>query len=402
MTSPLIFTKVVGLLEVFELLVICLFPIALVSSITFSGIILFLGIVLFSLLYILKQKNDLLFSELNSVHWAFLIYIFIFSLSSFINAGLAKAFHMFCRTCQDYFVFLWIVSIICKFKNNSNSSKVLTILKLIFLFSGLLSILYGLCQYFHFDFFHRQSDISKLSGFHKNPYSYGGQLIIFLFLFLNEFLTTHNKSIIKSLFFLLSIATLFCVLNTFERAVILGILFGLFFYFILLKYDIKKMLFASSVISTVILIAIYFNRKLCERFKNIFLTLKLKSNVRFKLWNIALSIWKRNIFFGVSEFPNVVHEPENGSRVQILTHAHNVYLQILVTHGIVGLLAFLNLFIAIFKTLLSNTNSKYVICLLAILFSFSFEGIFEYFWGDSEVRYLLLYFIGFVLAQVGE
>ena len=367
-------------------------------SITFCGILIYAGVATFSLLYILKQKNDLLFEKLDSVHWAFLIYISAFSLSALINTGTGKAFHVFSRTCQDYFVFLWAISVVCNL-NNNNKYKSYETLKAFILFSGIISVSYGLCQYFHFDIFHRQSDLNRLSGFHKNPYSYGGQLIIFFFLFLNELITTRSKFITKFFLFILLIAALFCILHTFERAIIFGIIPGVIAYLLLSKCNLKTLLLPLSAILPAAFIIISLNQKLYKRLINTFINLNNRPNARFKLWNIALSVWKRNLFFGVSEFPKVIHDPGGGLKVQVLSHAHNVYLQMLVTHGIVGLLAFLNLFVAIFKTLLSNTNSKYVICLLSVLFSFLLEGIFEYFWGDSEVRYLLLYFMGFVFGH---
>lgn len=368
------------------------------TSITLSGILIYLSVLTFGLLYFLKQKKEIVLHLFTQVNLAFIIYIFVFALSKFINSGFQEGFHSFCRICQDYFVFLWVLF----FLNTEKSENNKNILKYSILFAGFLSIVYGLFQYFHFDIFHRQINIHRLSGFHKNTYTYGGQLIIFFFLFLDQLIHEEKKSIAKKIFFLVMLSScLFCIFNTLERAVILGVLVGLVIYLVFANVN-RKILFSSlSVIFFMIFLIVNFNKKLYNRIKNTISPRKgVKPNVRFKLWGIAISVWKRNVLFGVKKFPEVAYQASSNAPIQILTHAHNVYLQVLVTHGILGFLAFINLFISILKTLFSNLQSKYTICLIAVIFSFLVEGFFEYFWGDSEVRYLLLYFVGFVFGHL--
>ena len=108
-------------------------------------------------------------------------------------------------------------------------------------------------------------------------------------------------------------------------------------------------------------------------------------------------MWKKNILFGVGKFPEVYHQIPGKSSYKVLTHAHNVYLQILVTNGLMGLFAYLTLIFAILNDMFSNLKTnKYACALVAVVFAFMAEGCFEFFWGDSEVRYLFLYFAGFV------
>ena len=366
----------------------------MVTSITLAGILIYSGVLIFGILYFLKQKN-LDINKFKSVHYAFLIYIVAFTFTKLVNSGLDGCFHSFCRTCQDYFVFLWILL----FLSNNKKNKKLLIYSI--LLAGVVSIGYGLMQYFHLDLFDRQKYIHRLSGFHKNPYSYGGQLIVFSFFFLNYFIANFRGRVLVNLVnVLVLIACVFCILNTFERAVILGFLIGLVFFFLAGKLDKKKISSLFLVLGLVVLI-INFNRKLFKRIKRtIFPQKGAAPNARLKIWQIAIAIWKRNILFGVDKFPTIIHEQGGGLKLQVLTHAHNVYLQILVVHGLLGLLAFLNLIFSFFKVIFNNLKGQYAICLFAIIVSFLVEGIFEYFWGDSEVRYLLLYFVGFVFGHL--
>ena len=386
MSSPL---TLIRILEILESIFIFLFPISLVTSITLAGILLYAGATCFILLLILNQKKYLSFYSFGEIDIAFLIYILAFTISKIINSGVGSGFHVFLRMCQDYFVYLWIVFFLCK---NLKNSKLIQIAILI---SAFLSISYGLLQFFHFDLFHRQVNVDRLSGFHKNPYTYSGQLIIFFFFLLNEWYKK-DKKLFRLLFPSLS---LFCILNTSERAVIFGVFAGLVLYLIFQNIKNKDLISNLFFFLTPILFTMMLHRKVFKRIKNVILPVRAP-NIRFKLWGIALSIWKRNVLFGSGKFPTVSYQAANSFPVEYLKHAHNVYLQILVTNGLIGFLSFINLFYAVLKTLFYNLKSnKYACSLISVLLAFAIEGIFEYFWGDSEVRYLLLYYIGFVLGN---
>ncbi len=386
MSSPLILIR---MLESLESIFIFLFPISLVTSITLAGILLYAGVICFVLLFILNQKKYLTFYSFNEVDIAFLIYILAFTISRIINSGIETGFHSFFRMSQDYFVYLWIIFFL--YKNSKNSKLIQTAI----LITAFVSILYGLLQFFHFDFFHRQVNVDKLSGFHKNPYTYAGQLIILFFFLLNEWYRREKK--LAGLLF--ASLCLFCILNTSERAVIFGVFAGLVLYLIFQNIKNKDLISCLFFFLTPVLFTMMLHGKVFKRIKNVVLP-KHAPNVRFKLWGIALSIWKRNILFGSGKFPVVSYQIADSFPIRYLKHAHNVYLQILVTNGVVGFLAFINLFFSVLKAAFYDLKSnKYACSLLSVLLAFAIEGVFEYFWGDSEVRYLLLYFIGFVLGN---
>lgn len=367
----------------------------MVTSITFVGVLIYLGAFAFLILLILGQKKNLLKS--NDVLWevsiGFAIYILAFSLTKLVNSGLEDGFNAFVRTCQDFFVFLWVFLFVSKTNKNQD------FVKGAILIASVVTLGYGLLQFINLDIFNRQLHIDRISGFHKNPYSYGGQLIVLLF-----FLLGYYKNSINKIFGLIILTScVFCILNTSERAVIFGVIFGLLIYFILLGVNKNKKNLISLILlfSIPVILTAIFNINVFKRIKKIFYPQKKAgSNFRLKLWEIAILVWKRNILFGAGKFPQVFHQGTNNLQSEFLTHAHNVYLQILVTNGVVGLLAFIYLFYSILKTSFENIkNNQYAICLIAVILSFVIEGIFEYFWGDSEVRYLLLYFIGFVLGS---
>jgi len=384
-------------LEVLESVFIFLFPVALVTSITATGIIVYLGAIVFISLLILKQKNRAIeqyFLNFSQLHIAFLIYIFTFTLTKFINSGVKSGFNICFSSCQDYFVLLWSVLFIAKSYKNQK------LIKYAILTAAIISVVYGMLQLFHLDIFHRQVNVQRISGFHKNPYSYGGQLIVFFFFLLSWCKDKFNnipRLVILTLCFI-------CLLNTSERAVILGVVLGIVLYFSLEKIKINELPQIAFILIIPIFLTYVLNTKVIKRIRRTVLPVTGdKQNIRFRLWGIAIAIWKRNILFGAGKFPTVYRETVNGFPLKELTHAHNTYLQLLVTNGIIGTLAFLNLFLSMIRILLANLKvSKYSAGFLAILLSFFVEGFFEYFWGDSEVKYALLYFAGFVFGSLLE
>ena len=386
MSSPLILIRI---LEFVELICIVLFPIGLITSITLAGILIYLGVTCFVLLFILNQKKNLTVYSFGEVDIAFLIYILAFTISRVINSGTGSGFHVFLRTCQDYFVYLWVVFFLAK---NPKHTKLIYAAILV---SAFVSIFYGLLQFVHFDFLHRQVNVDRLSGFHKNPYTYGGQLIIFSFFLLNEWYRKDKKLV--WLFF--TALSLFCILNASERAVIFGVFAGLVLYVIYQKVKDKDLISSLFFLLIPVLFTMMLHRKVFKRITNV-ISPTHAPNIRLRLWEIALSIWKRNVLFGSGKFPVVSYQTASYLPVEYLKHAHNVYLQILVINGLVGFLSFVNLFYSILKTAFYSLKSnKYASSLISVLLAFAIEGIFEYFWGDSEVRYFLLYFIGFVLGN---
>lgn len=364
---------------------------ALVTSITLTGILIYVSLVLFIFLFLLKQKEVDYSPDLSFIIKAFLIYIFAFTISKLINSGCNEACKALIKTFQDLFIFLWAYVFISRKENRKIFGYGLFLA--IFITVG-----YGILQFFHLDFFYRQENINRISGFHRNTYSYAGQLIVFFFFLLLECKKNTNK-IFKTA--LLSL-TFFCILNSSERAVILGVLIAIVFYLFFTntkKEDFTKIVF---VLSLPFLITTIFHDYVLKRINNAFSSSKgVKRNIRFKIWKSAIAVWKKNILFGVGKFPVFIYKPTGGFKIQYLTHAHNVYLQILVANGLLGLLAFLNLFYTFIRILLKHVRqSNVALCLLLIIIAFSVEGFFEFFYGDSEVRYLLIYFSGYTFGNL--
>lgn len=360
----------------------------MVTSITLTGILLYAGLASFLILFSINKRKIEIPEEVRPIVYAFLIYIFSFFITKLINTGFGESIKVLSRASQDLLLFLWVFFFLRKDdKRNKYVTRALIL-------AGSVTVIYGLFQFFHLDFFNRQENLERISGFHKNAYSYAGQLIIIFFFFLH--ISRNVKSF--SLKLLVPGLVFFCILNTSERAVALGVVVGLLVYLILIN-DKKDEIKRSAIFMTIpFLLSLFFHRYFLKRVNSTISGARGMKNARFKLWKIALALWKKNILVGVGKFPAYIHKPVNGA-IQHLTHAHNIYLQILVTNGLIGLLAYLNLIFSFFilgvKYIKKNQIS---IILISIIVSFLVEGMFEFFWGDSEVRYLIIFSFAFLVS----
>lgn len=132
---------------------------------------------------------------------------------------------------------------------------------------------------------------------------------------------------------------------------------------------------------------------------------------RLLLWRTALTIAREHPIAGtgLDQFRKYAGEiissqiPDGNFRVT-LCHAHSNPLQILATTGIIGFLAFLWLWVMVFREGLrmlhwvSPSHSLYIIGVLSAVCAFHVEGLFEYTFGDSEIITLTWFLVGGMMA----
>jgi len=160
----------------------------------------------------------------------------------------------------------------------------------------------------------------------------------------------------KFLFIAASIIILLAIWLTGSRGVVVGILFtALFIIFKLLDREIKgsskiliRSLFAIIAIAIAAALFSYFAPDWSDHARK-----ATSSNIRYYIWVTSLEIGKLNPIFGVglsnyqNYFSNLTHDRVNYPEFispQALT-AHNLYLQIYLTMGILGVVTFLALII---------------------------------------------------------
>ncbi|MBW1816271.1 MAG: O-antigen ligase family protein [Deltaproteobacteria bacterium] len=123
---------------------------------------------------------------------------------------------------------------------------------------------------------------------------------------------------------------------------------------------------------------------------------------RLVLWKTAAQLVRKHPVFGIGE-ENFQLEAEKRIRVQVnaTCHAHNAYLQYLVTHGAVGLLALLALFVKMIRDMaksLFGGREPIVLVGLSLSTVFLLQGLTEDNFSDDEVAMVFWFLSGIVLG----
>lgn len=187
-------------------------------------------------------------------------------------------------------------------------------------------------------------------------------------------------------------------------AFVLTSLFSLIYISIKFRWRIKRVIIYCSIILAVLLISFYSinitnkyinNDSHCE-ICNINETINTGGTYRLDIWKNSLEIVKKNFITGVGfdnfylAYPNnpkvdntvTVFIDENGVVQQkkedyvIIDNAHNVYLQMLVSTGILGLIPYLLLFLSVLQKGLKSKN-KLKMILLSGFVAYSLQAFFN-------------------------
>ena len=171
---------------------------------------------------------------------------------------------------------------------------------------------------------------------------------------------------------ILSLLFLTCVIMTGERSNTIKATIGLsIFYFINSKFSIKQRLitFLSLiiVIATVFSSSSYLKYRYIERIINPILNPDirenfLKENIYIKHYNSGYAVFKNHPWFGVGNKNYRIETRNNQFTKQNYipdTHPHQIYLELLSEHGIIGTMIFLSIiFFLIFSNIKDCLISK--------------------------------------------
>lgn len=291
------------------------------------------------------------------------------------------------RDNKDIFIFLLIPI----FLVTINSLKKMVVSLTILLISAVLSSLVGI-----FDVI--KSGISldhRLKGFTSHWMTYSGLLMcVFIFYFIYIFFEkkrNHKLIVLISLIVLLA-----AILFSQTRSVWVGIIVSLLLFLIFFKPKTLLYLIPAAFILVYII-----PESVKHRMISIF-DLKNHSNQdRIHMMYTGINIFKAYPLTGVgcNNIEKVYSEYQHPSATQANPHLHNNVLQILAERGVFALISLLAAFISILVSLILRIRrtqdlEKWIgIGALFVFIGFLTAGLFEYNFGDSEIKFLLFYFI---------
>jgi len=285
------------------------------------------------------------------------------------------------------------------------------------LFVSLIVAGYGLGQLFGLFDIHQGS--SRIDASLGNAIYMAVYMLFHSFLSAYFFFVEKAKGISASkvklwLYGLYTLLTAFLLFETGTRGTILGLLGGvmiaLFLYAILAKNETKKSRWiAGSIIGLIIIVGIVFwlnrdsqfvkDNEVLNRLASISLN-ETKTQARGYVWPMALTGWTQRpiLGWGQENFNyvfNANYNPLMWRHEQWFDRAHNIYLDWLINAGIVGLLAYLALYVfalrKIWKSDLSITERS---LLTGLIVGYAIHNIFVF---DNLASYFLFFAtLGFI------
>lgn len=336
-----------------------------------------------SLICFLKCKRKIIFPP-------YFKYLAIFSILTFVSTIFSVDRIASIKDNKEIFVYLLIPLFILTIKRVSMFRMAIYTV----FYSAVLSSLIGIA-------ISAREGISlshRLKGFSSHWMTYSG-LLMMVFVFFAVFNIYEKKRNLKILNFVLLIPILTAILLSLTRSTWLGIFFstGIFFVYYFRKQP--KLLIGSALILSILFLLLPGSIK--SRVFSIFDINNVTNKDRLYMAYTSLQIVKDHPLSGVGSdnvkkvYPKYRHENATKNN----PHLHNNFFQIAAERGIFTLISFIIFFVSIFSGLAwkikngTGLEKRVSSAVLFMLISFLTAGMFEYNFGDTELKFLLLFFI---------
>ena len=396
-----------------------------ISPFHFGKVVVFRSIievlVVFYLILIWSDKSYL--PKRDSIFWSFFGFTAVFGLTTIFSVQFYESFWGTLERMGGFWTFLhyfvYFIILTSVFKTKEDWRKLLDVS----IFVAVLSVLYGFGQKTDIKFFVGSGNRARIFGTIGNAALFAGYELFGAFLALTLFLkggSTRNKNIFYGLAFILSSVSIFM---TATRGAVLGLGVGLFvfaiFYVWARESKVAKNIVLFFVVLAVLFLTVSFffsdssfikKSRYLSRITDTSVS-SYTAQTRFWAWRAGIEGWKdsfKTIIFGWGpenfNIPFSIHfNPKFfvgiGSET-FFDRAHNMFVEILVTMGLIGLLAYLVTFFALFKSLWSKlknssrSESVEYAGLVSLLIAYAIHNFFFF---DTSANFILFFtFAGFV------
>lgn len=245
--------------------------------------------------------------------------------------------------------------------------------------------------------------VGRITAFFNNTNGYGGYLCVGLIILLGSLLLEKNK--MKSVLFQISIFLLLLVnlIFTGSEGSIISFVISTFIILLYKIIDVRKVFFIvlPSIIFILLLSFNIINSNFSQSLINV-----LVEQGRWILWEGAIRIFMDTPFYGIGfyQFPEVLKEYGVYSQYGAAwPHPHNLFLDLIVTVGILGSVIFIMLLVCIIKHVLVMKksiwgNNHFKLISLAIIVGAFIHDLIDggFLWGTSSCATLLWIIVGVV------
>ena len=332
------------------------------------------------IIFLVKNKK---WPELPKFFKYFLLYILFSFISTIFSIDKMESL----KDNREFFVFLLIPIFLLII----NSRKRLDYSLFTVLCSAILSALVGI-------FISIRDGISldhRLQGLTSHWMTYSG-LLMFTFIFFFVFLFYEKRKKVKIMTAISLVFILTSILLSLTRSVWAGIFVSIGVFIIYYK---PKILYTA--IPTLLLLVFILPESVKSRVISTFNTKNDTNMDRFYMYKTGIKIFKNYPFTGVGA-NNIerVYDTYKPSEAELSNpHIHNNFLQILAERGIFTVLsllaAFISIFILLVKKIKNSIDFEKIVAtgVLFVFIGFLIAGMFEYNFGDTEIKFMLFYFL---------
>ena len=238
-----------------------------------------------------------------------------------------------------------------------------------------------------------------------NPNVLGEYLLLLIPLGIAMFLSVKN-GFSKVGHLAITAALCLCMIYTYSRGNWVGLIFAVFVF--IMFYDTR---FVWLGVIALLAAPFVMSQNVIDRFTSIGDTKDTSTSYRVYIWmgtfNMLRDYWLCGIGLGSDAF-NTIY-PHYSYAGIVAPHSHNLYLQLLVENGILGLVSFLVILVAYFRAVISRITAlqrsvcKAVITALAAgIFGYLVQGMFDNVWYNYRVFYMFFAVLGLTMAAVNS
>lgn len=290
--------------------------------------------------------------------------------------------------------------------NTIENEKQFKFILYIFSIAAVITAFYGLYQYMFGDLYSQAwldkemfEDIKmRVYSTFENPNVYGEYLILAIPIIAGLLWT--EKGIFKKLFWLGSLGvTMLALALTFSRGCWLGIILAIG----LLAIMIDRRFILLGIVALLFL-PFVLPESIINRFLSIGDMGDSSTSYRVYIWMGTLAMladyWFSGIGLGITSF-NTIYPIYSYNDISA-PHSHNLYLQLVVEFGIVGLIVFLGMLYNFYKeTIISICKKKNILTssLIAGVSGFMLQSMFDHTWYNYRVVLIFWIIIAFGLVS---
>lgn len=290
--------------------------------------------------------------------------------------------------------------------NTIENEKQFKFILYIFSIAAVITAFYGLYQYMFGDLYSQAwldkemfEDIKmRVYSTFENPNVYGEYLILAIPIIAGLLWT--EKGIFKKLFWLGSLGvTMLALALTFSRGCWLGIILAIG----LLAIMIDRRFILLGIVALLFL-PFVLPESIMNRFLSIGNMGDSSTSYRVYIWMGTLAMladyWFSGIGLGITSF-NMIYPIYSYNDISA-PHSHNLYLQLVVEFGIVGLIVFLGMLYNFYKeTIISICKKKNILTssLIAGVSGFMLQSMFDHTWYNYRVVLIFWIIIAFGLVS---